>query len=114
IHFNVVDTPSTQAGRDIFREVEREPPVDDRAPEILALFNSAEQIARRMTVAAMAQSLHQIGAAIPGGRLRGVRCERPLLCDKSSGAWLLGLTCCGLLCTVRAFSPVCVLRATYG
>jgi len=37
-----------------------------------------------------------------------------LLCDKSSGAWLLGLTCFGLLCTVRAFSPVCVLRATYG
>ena len=38
----------------------------------------------------------------------------PLLCDKSSGAWLLALTCFGLLCTVRAFSPVCVLRATYG
>src|ERR1022692_4548494 len=44
----------------------------------------------------------------------GNGCRRPLLCDKSSGAWLLGLTCCGLLCTVRAFSPVCVLRATYG
>src|ERR1017187_575095 len=78
---------------------------------IVDLFAASSEIARRdahrpLTDQRMAQPVQRIG--VGNGR------SRPLLCDKSSGAWLLGLTCFGLLCTVRVFSPVCVLRATYG
>ena len=68
-----VDRPRAEPGRDVGREVEREPAVDDGAREVLALFDASQEVSRRVAVAAVAESLDQVAAAVPRCALRRIR-----------------------------------------
>ena len=71
-----VGRPRAQPRGDVGRQVEREPAVDHRAVEVLALLDAAQQVARRMAIAAVPETFDQVGAAIPRsrpGRIRPVR-----------------------------------------
>ncbi len=70
--------PAAQAGVQVGREVEREPAVDAGAGVGLVLLDAAQGVARRMAGTAMAQALHQVGTAVPRGRLGRIGLEGAL------------------------------------
>ena len=69
---DIVDTPGTEAGAIVSRQVRRDPVFEPGAVERLAGFVGTEHVLGRMTAAAMTEAVDDIGTAIPFGGLAGI------------------------------------------